>query len=160
MLTSDDLQAYLQQHAVAATILRLADETPTVPAAAAALGVSAAQIVKSVLFLVDERPWLVVAAGTARVSRRKLATHLGVGRKRPKLATADQVLAWTGYPAGTVPPFGHATPLPTLIDSGVTTHALLYAGGGAHNGMMRIACDELLRVLDAPLVGLVEDAPT
>ena len=157
MLTASDLQAFLEQHAIAATILLLAAETPTVPAAAAALGVNVDQIVKSVLFLVDGGPWLVVASGTARISRRKLATHLGVGRKRPRLANAEQVLRWTGYAAGTVPPFGHPAPLPTLIDNGVAAQTLLFAGGGGVNAMLRLTRAELLRVLAAPLVDLAEE---
>jgi prolyl-tRNA editing enzyme YbaK/EbsC (Cys-tRNA(Pro) deacylase) len=85
---------------------------PTVPAAAAALGVEADQIVKSVIFWVDDRPFLVYGCGTRRVDPRKLAMRLQVGRKRVKLANADQVLDLTGYAVGTVPPLGLKTPMP------------------------------------------------
>ena len=79
-------------------------ETPTVPAAAAALGVATAQIIKSLLFMVRDQPVLVIASGETMVDRGILAARFGVGKKQIKLADAETVLRLTGYPAGGVPP--------------------------------------------------------
>jgi len=152
MLTSTDLAAFIAQEGIAAEIVKLPVHTPTVETAAQALGVDSAQIVKTVVFLVDSRPYLVIANGTTRVDTRKIATHSGVGRKRVKLANADAVLAITGYLAGAVPPFGHKHPLPALLDPGVLTQPVVYAGGGDIDALLRITPDELRRVTGAQLV--------
>ena len=81
-LTSADLQAFIERHQIAATILHLTAETPTVPAAARALGVETEQIIKTLVFLVNQTPFLAIANGTQKVDRRKLAAHFGVGAKR------------------------------------------------------------------------------
>ena len=101
------LARFIAQHGIAAEIVPMTVETPTVPAAAAALGVSPAQIIKSLLFMVRDQPVLVIASGETMVDRGILAARFGVGKKQIKLADAETVLRLTGYPAGGVPPFGH-----------------------------------------------------
>jgi len=104
------LADYIQRFAIDAVLVEPTQETPTVPLAAQALGCQPEQIVKSVLFLVrteqQSSPLLVIANGVTQIDARKLADLLGVGRKRIRLAPADEVLAHTGFPAGGVPPFG------------------------------------------------------
>ena len=81
-LSSVDLQSFIDTHQIAATILPMAELTPTVSDAARALGVDPEQIIKSQVFLVKEEALLVITNGLAKVDRRKIATQLGVGRKR------------------------------------------------------------------------------
>ena len=129
-------------------------ETPTVPAAAAALGVSPAQIIKSLLFLVHGEPVLVMASGDVLVDRRALADRFGVGKKQIKLAGAETVLQVLGYPAGGVPPFGHRTAVPALLDRAVLAWTVIYGGGGDENHLLRITPDELARVTGAEWIDL------
>ncbi len=156
MLTSADLAAFIAREGIAAEIIRLPSHTPTVETAAQALGVGTEQVAKSLLFLVDGRPYLVIGYGTGRVDVKKIAAHFGVARKRVKLADAGTVLAITGYLAGAVPPFGHKQPLPTLLDPGILSLPALYAGGGDLNAMLRIAPAELQRVTAAQIVPVME----
>jgi uncharacterized protein (TIGR02118 family) len=156
-LTPKNLQAYLDAHHIAAEIVFPGAPTPTVPMAAAALGVEADQIVKSVIFWVDERPFLVYGCGTRRVDPRKLAARLQVGRKRVKLADADQVLGITGYAVGTVPPVGLKTPMPAYMDPAVRQYDEIYAGGGGIDALLKITTAELLRVSDAEIAPMLED---
>ena len=95
--------------------------------------------------------------GTARVDRKKLAAHLGVGRKRVKFASAEQALVLTGYVVGSMPPFGHRTPLKTLVDPAVTRLDTIYGGGGALDAMLRLTAAELLRVTAAEVVAIAEE---
>jgi len=149
MRTARDLAAFIDRHDIAAEILFLEVETPTVEAAAQALGVQPAQIIKSVLFLADKEPVVVIASGTVRLDRKALADHLGVSRRRVKIAGPEQVLAHTGYVAGSVPPFGYVQPIHTLIETAVTqlTHAHIFGGGGDVNALMKLTVSELRRVV-------------
>lgn len=154
-LTPTDLQAFLRTHTIAGEILLLDVPTPTVETAAQAVGAHPDQIVKSVLFLIDGNPVLAVAYGLGHIERRPIADRYQVGRKRVKLADAETVLQFTGYPAGAVPPFGHPQPLPTLLDPGVLQYEQVYAGGGAGNALVRIHPNEILRVTGAEVVRLI-----
>ena len=144
----------MDQNGVPGEILHLEVPTPTVEAAARAVNAENDQIVKTLVFVIRDQPLAAIACGTAPVSRRKIAAHFGVGRKRVKLASAQQVLEITGYPAGAVPPFGHQTPLPTLLDPRVLDYEEVYAGGGAENALVRLKAADILHTTSAELEDL------
>lgn len=160
--TSETLQAYLDTHAIAGELITDIGDTPTVPAAAAALGVEPDQIIKTLLFLIKQPtqeepdPVVVISHGERRVDKKLLARHFAVGAKKAKLANADVVVALLGYPPGGVPPVGHKSAVPVLLDASVVEAAVhfggtLYGGGGDDKTMLRITLAELQRVT-APTV--------
>jgi len=151
-----DLQTFIDDHHVQATILPLSEHTLTVGDAARALAVNTDQIIKSLVFHIDGKPLLVINNGLARVDRRKLAAHLGVGRKKVKFASPDSVFALTGFIVGSMPPFGHKLRLRTLVDTAVIQLDILYGGGGDVDAMMRLTSKELLRVSQAEVVSFSE----
>jgi prolyl-tRNA editing enzyme YbaK/EbsC (Cys-tRNA(Pro) deacylase) len=151
-MDSSDLIRYIEQNGIKAEMVHLETPTPTVEAAAAAVNVAPEQIGKSLLFVAGDQPVLVISNGTARVSYGALADYLDVSRRRLRLANAAEVSHWTGYPVGTVPPFGHVQTLRTLIDSAVMVVETIYVGGGAIDALMRIDIDELVRASNAERV--------
>jgi prolyl-tRNA editing enzyme YbaK/EbsC (Cys-tRNA(Pro) deacylase) len=153
-MDAQDIAAYLLEHQVAAKVVNLPDHVPTVEDAARAVGTTVERIVKSVLFLADEAPVLVIANGTARVDYKRVADYLGLSRKRLKLADAETVLAITGFAVGTVPPFGHKARLRTLIEAGVLKQPEVYAGGGAIDTLLRVAPAEIVRATNAEMVNV------
>lgn len=158
-MNAEDVAAYLRAHALAGEVVRLPEPTPTVETAARAAGTAPERIVKSVLFLAAGVPVLVVANGPARVDYKRVADHLGITRKKLKLADAETVQAVTGFPVGTVPPFGHVTRLRTLVDSGVLALPEVFAGGGALDALLRLAPAELVRAAQAEIVAVRAEAP-
>ncbi len=153
-MNSIDLTRFIEQNEIDAQILHLQSPTPTVAAAAEALGVIPEQIIKSVLFMADARPLLVIANGLTRINRKRLADTLAMSRRRVKMADGEQVEAIAGYPIGAVPPFGHAQRLQTLLDQGVQQEAVVFGGGGETNALMRVGVPELLRVTGAQIVDI------
>ncbi len=159
----DALEAFIQARGIQARLIRDVGDTPTVPAAAQALGVPTERIVKTLLFLVqgpgpahaDPQPVVVISHGERRVDRRPLAAHFQVGRKRIQLAPPRLVVAWLGYPAGGVPPFGHRTPCPVVMDASLARlEGTVYAGGGDDRTMMAVDVAELIRVLSPTILEL------
>lgn len=157
-MDSGDLQRFVEETGIRAEVIHLPEETPTVEAAAAVAGCLPEQIGKSILFLAEEEPYLVVANGLNRVGYKALADYLGTSRRRLKLAKPDIVLDITGYPVGTVPPFGHKEKLPTIVEARVMEQDEIFAGGGAINALMRLSPEELVRVSGAEVVSLPHPA--
>jgi Cys-tRNA(Pro) deacylase len=155
MLKPENLQAFLDRHQIQGEIITLDVLTPTVEAAAQAVGAQTDQIVKTLVFIVQEQPIAAIACGTGRVDRRVIANRFGVGRKKVRLASADQVLQTTGYPAGAVPPFGHQSYIPCLLDPRVLEHAAVFAGGGAENALVRLNPLDIQRATQAEVVDLL-----
>lgn len=167
-LRPDDLRRFVATHAIVATLIDGIGATPTVPAAAAALGVEPDQIIKTLLFLVERRTAagerrddavVVISNGQQRVDKALLAAHFGVGKKKVNLAPAGVVLDLLGYPAGGVPPYGHRTRLPVLVDASILAlrvqhEGIIYGGGGDEHTMMRLTVDELLRVTQGAVLAV------
>jgi prolyl-tRNA editing enzyme YbaK/EbsC (Cys-tRNA(Pro) deacylase) len=112
--------------------------TATALDAAAAAGCEPGQIVKSLLFIANEAPVLLLVAGDRRADTAKLAPLLGVPRKRVRMATPDEVLSLTGYEVGGVPPLGHPQPLETILDASLDRFQELYAAAGTGNTVFRV----------------------
>ena len=160
VLGPDDLLAWCAAHGVAARPLRPGVPTPTVPLAAAAVGVRPEQVLKSLVLFVDGEPRLVIAAGEDRLSYPRMAAAFGTSRRRVRLASADEALALTGYVVGAMPPFGHRRPLPTWVDARRVVPGLaVVAGGGARDVLLELATDDLLRATEARAADLTEPEP-
>ena len=158
-LGPDDLLAWCATHGVPAVLLRPGVPTPTVPQAAAAVGVRPEQVLKSLVLFVDGEPRLAIAAGEDRLSYPRMAAAFGTSRRRVRLATADEALALTGYAVGAMPPFGHRRPLTTWVDARrVAPGHTVVAGGGARDALLQLTTDDLLRVTGARAAELTEDA--
>ncbi len=155
-MNSTDLQYYIDQHHIEATILSLNGHTPTVSDAAHELQVETDQIIKSLVFILNDEPLLVINNGLARVDRRKLAVFLQVGRKRVKFATPERALSITGFIVGSMPPFGHQSAMRTLVDTAVTRQNVIYGGGGDINAMMRLTPSALIKATGGEILALSE----
>jgi prolyl-tRNA editing enzyme YbaK/EbsC (Cys-tRNA(Pro) deacylase) len=154
-LSPADLERFLHANQIPGEIVHLETMTPTVQAAAAAVGVEPDDIVKSILFLVDGRPVLVIACGLGHVDGRALAACFGVGRKRVKLANPETVLRESGYSVGALPPFGHRAHIQTLLDRRVLEGRQVYAGGGSDQALLRISPQTILEVTQAEVLDLL-----
>jgi prolyl-tRNA editing enzyme YbaK/EbsC (Cys-tRNA(Pro) deacylase) len=148
------LIAFAAERGVTATLHPSDSPMPTVPLAAAALGIAVEDMTKNVLFFVQGEPVLVIARGIQRVDDRKIAAHFGVGRKPVKLASGEQTLATTGFEAGCVPPFGHLTPIPTLIDAQTMELPRIYGGTSNPNVLISVPPHELLKIIEATVLEL------
>lgn len=152
--TPADLAHTICEQGIDAKVVLTRMETPTVPAAAEALGVQPAQIIKTLVFLVKETPLIVIASGDTLVDRRPLADRFEVGKKQVRLADRGTVLAVTGYEAGGVPPFGHVTNAVVLLDERIGAWDVVYGGGGDDRTLLRITPAELARVTQGEWVTL------
>ena len=138
-------------------VRRFPEGTRTAGDAARAIGCSVAQIVKSLVFMADERPILALVSGANRVDMGHLAAAAGATAARR--ATGDEARAAGGYAIGGVPPFGHAQPLTILIDRDLLAHEVLWAAAGLPDAVFAIAPDDLVRASGGQVVELAEAAP-
>ena len=131
------------------------DGTRTAADAARAIGCQVDQIVKSLVFVADNEPVLVLTSGGNRVDVVKVGKERSAAVVRK--ADAGEVRAATGYAIGGTPPFGHARDLPVLIDRRLTGFEVVWAAAGTPHHVFPIAPADLLaatggRVADVTLV--------
>jgi prolyl-tRNA editing enzyme YbaK/EbsC (Cys-tRNA(Pro) deacylase) len=126
----------------AAVVRELPASAHTSAEAAAALGVNVDQIAKSLVFLADGQPVLIVLCGSDRLDTARVAEHLGAGQVRR--ADADTVRAATGFPIGGVSPVGHPDGLRVLVDRALAAYPVVWAAGGTPNAVFPTSFAELL----------------
>ena len=154
-MTDTDLQTFITQHSIAAKLVYPGVPTPTVPDAAKALGIDSAQIIKSLVFLFDEAPHLIIAAGETRIDYKKLAEVAGLSRRKIKMPSPEEALDISGFEVGAMPPFGHKQALTTLIDANsVTSTYSIYYGGGTKSALLEFSLPTLLEVTKAQVLPL------
>ena len=125
-------------------VTRFPASTHTAQDAAREIGCGVAEIVKSLVFLADGAPVVVLCSGAARVDESKLTAVLGTAAVRR--ATADEAKSATGYAIGGVPPFAHATPVRVIVDRGLLAFATVWAAAGLPDAVFPIAPADLVRL--------------
>ena len=126
------------------TTRRFPEGTKTAADAAAAIGVSVGQIVKSLVFAVDGEIVMAYVSGANQLDEKKLAAAAG-GAKCSRV-DADAVRAATGYPIGGVPPFGHSTQLRVFVDPDLLQYDEVRAAAGTWNDVFGANPNDIVRV--------------
>jgi prolyl-tRNA editing enzyme YbaK/EbsC (Cys-tRNA(Pro) deacylase) len=134
-------------------------DTSTAEAAARAVGAPQGSIVKSLIFLLDGAPVLVLVAGDQRADVKGLRATLGVSKRRLRIASAAEVLAHTGFEVGGVPPVGHELPLRTLIDRTLGRFETVWAAAGSANAVFPIAYERLVEITGGEVMDLAQAPP-
>jgi prolyl-tRNA editing enzyme YbaK/EbsC (Cys-tRNA(Pro) deacylase) len=135
-------------------IVHLDESARTARLAANALNTALGSIVKSLVFLSDGDPLLVLVAGDRRASPEKLKRLLKA--RRVMIADADRVREATGFSIGGVPPLGHQQPLPVWIDTSLSRFETVHAAAGHHRAVFPIAYEALVRITDGKVADLTE----
>ena len=123
---------------------RFPEGTKTAADAAAAIGVTVGQIVKSLVFGVDGEIVMALVSGSNQLDEEKLA--LAAGGSKCARVDADAVRAATGYPIGGVPPFGHSTQLRVFVDPDLLQYDEVWAAAGTWNDNFGAAPADIVRV--------------
>jgi Cys-tRNA(Pro) deacylase len=123
---------------------RFPEGTKTAADAAAAIGVTVGQIVKSLVFGVDNEIVMALVSGSNQLDEKKLA--LAAGGSKCARVDADAVREATGYPIGGVPPFGHTTQLRVFVDPDLLQYDEVWAAAGTWNDNFGAAPADIVRV--------------
>lgn len=151
------LAAFLDRHRLETDFLTAGVPMPTVPSAAAAIGVPEAEILKTLLFTASDGSFVIaIANGPRRISPRLLGRAAGLERLRP--ASPERVQDITGYPAGGVAPFALPDNIPVVVDVGVSTLPVAYAGGGSEEILLRVRPDDVIRLNRAKVAQITESS--
>ena len=118
-------------------------ERMSVALAAAGHGVQPAQIAKTLSLRVRDRNLLVVTSGEARLDNKKAKAVFG---GKPRMLTAEEVVAITGHPVGGVCPFGLPAPLTIYCDVSLKIYGEVIPAGGSTHASVRLPLARLVEL--------------
>jgi prolyl-tRNA editing enzyme YbaK/EbsC (Cys-tRNA(Pro) deacylase) len=134
--TAARVQKRLRERGLEVDVVDLPDSTRTAAEAAEACGCELGQIVKSLVFIVDGRPTMVLCAGDRRVTR--------VEGEPADARLAREV---TGFSIGGIPPLGHDSDLPTIADDSLRRFERVWCAAGTPHAVFEVEVERLLAAL-------------
>ena len=151
----DRVAAFLRESGAEARLEELAGGAATAVAAAETIGCEWRQIVKSLVFVGDDLPVVVLVPGDRRTDAAKFAR--GTGAESARVARPAEVEAATGFEPGGVAPFPGRSGRRVLVEQTLLTEPLVWAGAGSPRHMVALAPTELVRLTRGEPMDVVEE---
>ena len=139
-MSIEKAKAYLTQFGVQDRVLEFDVSSATVELAAQAVGCEPARIAKSLSFLVEDTPILILAAGAAKVDNPRYKTRFGT---KAKMIPADQVEELIGHGVGGVCPFGTKPGVTVYLDESLRRFEVVYPAAGTPASAVELNLAEL-----------------
>jgi prolyl-tRNA editing enzyme YbaK/EbsC (Cys-tRNA(Pro) deacylase) len=129
-------------------IIESVESKATVELAAAALGVSPAEIAKTISFFTEDRTAaiLIVAAGDAKIANAKFKAHFGT---KARMLAAEDVEPMTGHAIGGVCPFGNPASAEVWLDASLKRFDMVYPAAGSANTTIALTLGDLETISEA-----------
>lgn len=134
-------------------ILEFSESTRTADEAAKAIGCEVAQIVKSLVFRIQNTntPILILVSGTNRVNEKSVSQTIDQKLER---ADAEFVRDVTGYAIGGIPPIGHKQNIETYIDEDLLKLNELWAAAGTPNSVFKLSSKDLVNLTNGKIISV------
>lgn len=140
MMAIEKVKAYFKQFGMEGRILEFAQSSATVELAAQAAGTQPERIAKSLTFMVDGKPIMIVAAGDAKVDNQKYKMEFSA---KAKMLTPDEVNNLIGHSIGGVCPFGINDGVSVYLDKSLQRFSTVFPAGGSGNSAIELTIAEL-----------------
>ena len=142
---------YLNRFGLDQEVLEFDSSSATVELAAKAVGTEPDKIAKSLTFLVNDNPIMILTSGLTKVSNRKFKD---IFHTKAKMIPKDQVENLIGHDIGGVCPFGVNPEVKIYLDESLKNHQNVYPAAGSSNSAIKITPEELEKIVD--LTGWVD----
>lgn len=134
------VRSYFRNYGMEERIREFNVSSATVELAAAALHCEPQRIAKTLSFLVENEPVLIVAAGDAKIDNPKYKATFG---KKAKMLSADEVERLVGHAVGGVCPFVANTGVKVYLDISLKRFETVFPACGSSNSAIELTIPEL-----------------
>ncbi|MDR3331837.1 MAG: YbaK/EbsC family protein [Synergistaceae bacterium] len=138
--------AFLRNSGCDSKIFHTEETIFTVEDASKAVGAPPEEILKSLLFSLDDGAgWaLALMSGSNKVHDKKVKRALDV--RKAHMGTAEAIKRFSGFEPGGVPPVGYADPPRALLDEDLFKYSTVWAAAGSDHDFFPISPEDLLRI--------------
>lgn len=142
-MSIDKAKAYLKQFNMEERVMEFEQSSATVELAAQAVGCEADRIAKTLSFLVNEEPVLIVVSGMSKVDNHKYKEQF---KTKAKMIEFDRVEELVGHAPGGVCPFGVKKGVTTYLDVSLKKFETVFPAAGSSNSAIELSIGELEKV--------------
>lgn len=139
-MSLESATAYFKQYHMEDRILVFQESSATVELAAIAAHTEPERIGKTLSFMVEDRPILILMTGDAKVDNRKYKEQFGT---KAKMLTPDEVSTLIGHNVGGVCPFGIHDGVTVYLDLSLKRFETIFPACGSSNSAIELTIPEL-----------------
>lgn len=141
-MSFEKVKEYFETLGMGDRCMDLQESSATVALAAQALGTEEARIAKTMSFLLDDKPLIVVVAGDARVDNHKFKMSF---HKKAKMIPGADCEKYIGHRPGGVCPFCLPEGVPVYLDVSLKRFDIVYPAAGTDHSAVKLSLPELER---------------
>lgn len=135
---------FLKDKGLEERIMEFKTSSATVDMAAEAIGCTNGEIAKSLSFVVDEKPILVIVAGDKKIDNPKFKAEF---HTKAKMLPFDDVERLIGHAVGGVCPFGINENVDIYLDVSLKKYDTVYPACGSSNSAVKLKLNELEQII-------------
>lgn len=139
-MSIEKVKDYFKKYNMEDRIQEFQVSSATVELAAAALQCEPQRIAKSISFMVEEKPILIVTAGDTKISNPKFKAQFG---QKPKMLTLDDAETFIGHAVGGICPFGIKDGVAVYLDCSLKRFKTVFPACGSSNSAIELSIEEL-----------------
>ena len=141
----EKVKEYFKKYGMESRIREFEVSSATVELAAEALHCEPCRIAKTLSFMVDEHPILIVAAGDAKIDNPKYKAQFGT---KAKMLTPDEVQTMICHAVGGVCPFALNSGVVSYLDISLKRFQTIFPACGSSNSAIELTIEELEQCSD------------
>ena len=142
-MSIEKVKEYLKQYNMEKQILEFNVSSATVKEAAIAVGCNENEIAKTLSFLVNNKPILIVVAGDCKIDNSKYKLEFNT---KAKMIPFEDVEKLIGHSVGGVCPFGINKDVTTYLDESLKRFEYVYPACGSSNSAIKLSIEELEKI--------------
>lgn len=139
-MSIERVRNYFKEMNMGERVHEFAQTTATVEEAAIALGCAPELIAKTMSFIQDEKPMIIVTAGDAKIDNKKYKAHF---HQKAKMIPREQVEELIGHAPGGVCPFAIDSSIPVYLDVSLQRFETVYPAAGNSQSAVELSIEEL-----------------
>ena len=141
-MSIEKVRAYFKTYGMEGRILEFPVSSATVELAAQAVGCEPGRIAKTLSFMVNGSPVLIVAAGDAKIDNHKYQQQFAA---KAKMLTPDEAASLVGHAVGGVCPFALNPGVTVYLDQSLKRFETVFPACGSSNSAIELTIPELER---------------
>ena len=140
------VRAFFREQGIEDRVRELPVSSATVELAAQALGCEPRRIAKTLSFMTDEGPILIVAAGDAKIDNPKYKAQF---HTKAKMLTPDEAVEMVGHAVGGVCPFAVNEGVKVYLDVSLKRFTTVFPAAGSSSSAIELTLPELEKYANA-----------
>ncbi|MBO5731901.1 MAG: YbaK/EbsC family protein [Treponema sp.] len=134
------VRSFFKEQGIADRIQEFEVSSATVQLAAQALNCEPCRIAKTLSFMVEEKPILIVAAGDVKIDNSKYKAQFNT---KAKMLSPEEAEMLVGHVVGGVCPFGINEGVTVYLDESLKRFATVFPACGSSNSAIELSIAEL-----------------